>query len=107
MTTSAAAPSLQDGELPTVSDPSSWNTGFRDRILPRSTRFGSSSSVTKIGGPFFFDTSTPPISRLKAPEAIASPAPPELSHAKSSHSRPVGLYFPAPSSPALPLLKIL
>src|SRR2546427_641136 len=84
MTTSAAAPSLQDGELPTVSNPSSWNTGFRERILLRSTRFGSSSSVTMSGGPLFWGTSTPTISRLKAPEAIASRARPELSSAQSS-----------------------
>src|SRR2546422_45403 len=101
MTTSAAAPSLQDGELPTVSDPSSWNTGFRDRILPRSTRFGSSSSVTKIGGPFFSGTPTPPISRLKGPRAIAPPAPRLPSQAQASHSCRVRFYFAAHSSPRL------
>src|SRR2546426_4386625 len=107
MTTSAAAPSLQDGELPTVSNPSSWNTGFRERILLRSTRFGSSSSVTMSGGPLFWGTSTPPISRLKTPQAIAPRARRQLSRAESSSSSRVDLYFFAHSSPAVPLWELL
>src|SRR2546422_8859397 len=107
MTTSAAAPSLQDGELPTVSDPSSWNTGFRDRILLRSTRFGSSSSVTKIGGAFFCDTSTPTISRLHAPDAVPPRRRRQPSHPKASNSRPVSLDFTAHRPPAVALLKLL
>ena len=72
MTTNAAAPSLQEGELPTVKTPSSWNTGLSSRSLLRLTRFGSSSSVMDDGAPLRCGTSTGMISRLKVPVAMAS-----------------------------------
>ena len=72
ITTTAAAPSLHEGELPTVRMPFSWNAGLSVRILPNSALFGSSSSTTTTAAPFRCGTSTGAISRLKAPDAIAS-----------------------------------